>query len=641
MRINISTALKLFGAAACLGLLAIVGLSSIVLARVEISGPIYNQIAVGEGIEGDIEPPPLYVVEAYLDANLAAAHPRDLAEYRAALADLHQQYDDRHRFWQGNEIPPDLKTELQQTSDADVQRFWQVLERQLLPAIAAGDAPAVSQSMSHLDAIFRAHRALVIDIINKVTAFDNANQAMAQRETRFFSHLLYAGAALVLLLIAGGVLFISRKVVTPIDGLSRYMKQLATGELSLQPPYQGRSDEIGDMGKSVAVFRDAMIAHQEAEAQLGRERATAEAERAKTEAAREAALSQLNTVVKDMSLGLDNLAKGDLKFRLLEWFPLDFKGLRMDYNQAMDTIQLTMTGVVNNTQNIQSSAHEITQASDDLSRRTEQQAASLEQTAAALDQITSTVRKTAEGADEARKLVADSKADAENSGSVIHETITAMNGIEKSSKEIGNIIGVIDEIAFQTNLLALNAGIEAARAGEAGRGFAVVATEVRALAQRSTTAAKEIKDLISASGQQVESGVKLVGDTGRALSRIATQVDRLNTLVSQIAVSAREQAIGLAEVNTAVSTMDQVTQQNAAMVEETTAASHSLAREAAELSKLVSVFQIDAALTPQAKAPVKTPAPVSAAKSRAPAQALHTKPRLVAATADADRWDEF
>jgi methyl-accepting chemotaxis protein len=300
-----------------------------------------------------------------------------------------------------------------------------------------------------------------------------------------------------------------------------------------------------------------------------------------------------------------------------------------------------MTGVVTNTQNIQSSAQEITQASDDLSRRTEQQAASLEQTAAALDQITATVRKTAEGADEARKLVADSKADAENSGSVIHETITAMNGIEKSSKEIGNIISVIDEIAFQTNLLALNAGIEAARAGDAGRGFAVVATEVRALAQRSTTAAKEIKDLISASGQQVESGVKLVGDTGRALTRIATQVDRLNSLVSQIAVSAREQAVGLAEVNTAVSTMDQVTQQNAAMVEETTAASHSLAREAAELSKLVSVFKIDSALTPQAKAPAKTPAAVSTVKARAPAQAPSTKPKLVAAIAENDRWDEF
>jgi methyl-accepting chemotaxis protein len=625
MRITIAMALRLFGAAACVGLLTILALSVIVLTRVEISGPIYNHIAVGEGIEGDIEPPPLYVVEAYLDANLAAAHPRDLAEYRATLADLHQQYDDRHRFWQSSDLPPDLKTELQQTSDAYVQRFWEVLQGQALPAIASGNAAAVGEAMTKLDTIFRGHRALVIDIINKTTAFDNANQAMAQHDITFFSYLLYGSAGLVLLLIVGGVFLIARKVVTPIDGMARYMRQLATGELSLETPYQDRSDEIGDMAKSVAVFRDAMTAQRRAEAELSVERAAAEVERVRSEAAREGAMDQLKTVVKEMSLGLDNLAKGDLKFRLVEWFPFDFKGLRMDYNQAMDTIEVMMTRILENAGNIQSSAQEITQASDDLARRTEQQAAGLEQTAAALDQITTTVQKTADGANEARNLVATSKADAESSDAVVHETIAAMNGIEKSSKEIGNIIGVIDEIAFQTNLLALNAGIEAARAGDAGRGFAVVATEVRALAQRSTTAAKEIKDLISASGKQVETGVKLVGDTGHVLGRIAHQVDRLNTLVSDIAASAREQATGLAQVNTAVNQMDQVTQQNAAMVEETTAASHSLAREAGALAQLTNKFKIGATQTQTAKAGIGRPGPRPAATPRA---AVHA-PTLV------------
>ena len=263
-------------------------------------------------------------------------------------------------------------------------------------------------------------------------------------------------------------------------------------------------------------------------------------------------------------------------------------------------------------QGVRSGAEEITQASDDLSRRTEQQAASLEETAAALDQITATVRHTAEGASEARNTVSAAKADAERSGAVVREAVQAMGGIETSSKQIGHIIGVIDEIAFQTNLLALNAGVEAARAGDAGRGFAVVATEVRALAQRSAEAAKEIKALISASGQQVEAGVKLVGETGKALERIVAQVAQLNRLVADIAASAQEQATGLHEVNTAVNQMDQVTQQNAAMVEESTAASHGLSGEAKELARLVGQFNLgDIAPKPAAAAPRKALPPAA------------------------------
>ena len=319
--------------------------------------------------------------------------------------------------------------------------------------------------------------------------------------------------------------------------------------------------------------------------------AQVEVEREQSENDRAAVFEQLQTVVKEMSLGLDKLAKGNLRFRLVEWFPIDFKGLRMDYNQAMDAIQATMAGIIANTKNIQSGAEEITKASDDLSRRTEHQAASLEQTAAALDEITATVRKTSEGAIAAHEAVREVKLNAERSGMVASQTVSAMSSVEVSSKQISNIIGVIDEIAFQTNLLALNAGIEAARAGDAGRGFAVVATEVRALAQRSAGAAKEIKALISASGEQVATGVRLVGETGESLARIVPQVDRLTMLVSEIAASAREQSTGLAEVNIAVNQMDQVTQQNAAMVEETTAASHSLAQEAAELGSRVNLFE--------------------------------------------------
>ena len=291
-------------------------------------------------------------------------------------------------------------------------------------------------------------------------------------------------------------------------------------------------------------------------------------------------------------------------------------------------------------------------AADDLSKRTEQQAASLEETAAALDQITATVRRTAEGAQQASRAVSVARTDAERSGVVVKEAVSAMARIESSARQISQIIGVIDEIAFQTNLLALNAGVEAARAGDAGRGFAVVASEVRALAQRSADAAKEIKSLISASSQEVETGVKLVGDTGDSLSGIVAKVLEISDLVGEIAASAQEQAGGLNEVNAAVNQMDTVTQQNAAMVEESTAASHSLAVETAELTRLVSQFDIGARTAPLlARRPTVQPVlRAKATPSRAtPGRAAPVRSRGSAAVAvshddQADRasdWQEF
>src|SRR5690606_31894959 len=230
-------------------------------------------------------------------------------------------------------------------------------------------------------------------------------------------------------------------------------------------------------------------------------------------------------------------------------------------------------------------------------------AASLEETAAALDEITATVNRTADGARQASRVVQTARNEAEASGAVVSDAVAAMTAIEQSSNQIGAIIGVIDEIAFQTNLLALNAGVEAARAGDAGRGFAVVASEVRALAQRSADAAKEIKTLITASGRQVEQGVALVGQTGQALGRIVAEVAEIDGLMSEISASAQEQATGLQQVNTAVNQMDQVTQQNAAMVEESTAASHSLAQEADVLAASVARFKVAQAAPVRAAAP--------------------------------------
>jgi methyl-accepting chemotaxis protein len=314
--------------------------------------------------------------------------------------------------------------------------------------------------------------------------------------------------------------------------------------------------------------------------------------------------------VKALSEGLMHLADGDLAFRLTAPLASDYEKLRSDFNTAMDQMNRTVQAVSANTQTIRSGAAEIGQSTLDLSRRTEQQAASLEETAAALDEIASTVQKTAAGARQAQSVGAAARRDAEQSGEISQAAIAAITAIESSSRKIGQIIGVIDDIAFQTNLLALNAGVEAARAGEAGRGFAVVASEVRALAQRAGSAAKEIKTLIDLSTQQVSDGVRSVGQTGEALQRIMTGVLELSSVVADIATSAQEQASAIQEVNTALNHMDQVTQQNAAMVEQSTAASQTLAEETEALANVVSRFRLSGAAFPvSAKASAAAPQP--------------------------------
>jgi methyl-accepting chemotaxis protein len=372
-----------------------------------------------------------------------------------------------------------------------------------------------------------------------------------------------------------------------------------------------------------------------------------ENERRANEVEREARAAEQVRVVQTVASGLRNIASGNLAASLAEAFAGEYEQLRTDFNLAAAKLRDTMKSVQGATSGISNGASEISQATDDLSRRTEQQAASLEETAAALEEITATVKKTAQNAKDASAIVTSAKGAAQEGGRVVESAIAAMSQIEQSSKQITDIIGVIDEIAFQTNLLALNAGVEAARAGDAGKGFAVVASEVRALAQRSSEAAREIKTLIKVSGEHVGAGVKHVGESGRALKRIVDQVVEINALVSEMALAAQQQSTGIEEVNTAVTQMDQVTQQNAAMVEQSTAAARNLAGDTAELSHLVSFFdvgetaarKVHPAPRPASKVTTsRTARPVTRTGAQRTAVALAARPRQEAET---DDWQEF
>jgi len=427
----------------------------------------------------------------------------------------------------------------------------------------------------------------------------------------------------------------ARTITRPLSEICGDMEQISGGDFETDVATAERGDEIGDLGKTLVAMRGDLKKAKDAEEQ------------------RAIAAREQEVVVDKLSAGLGQLSQGDFAQTIDEPFGADHDALRLDFNKTVHQLNTTVSQVVESADSIKSGAAEISQSSLDLSQRTENQAATLEETAAALKEMTTNVQSAAEGTRNVENVVAEARSEAEVSGEVVRDAVKAMTEIEEGSRHISQIIGVIDDIAFQTNLLALNAGVEAARAGDAGRGFAVVASEVRALALKSSDAASEIKALISDSAQQVESGVDLVGKAGDALTNITERVNNISTLMSEIARSATDQSAGLAEINASVVQLDQVTQANAAMVEESTAAGQMLAKDASELMAMVSSFKTDASAVAEAPVaapapvapPVPAPAPAPKAEVDAPAPAPKKKAAPVAvdgnAAVDMELWQDF
>ncbi len=432
-----------------------------------------------------------------------------------------------------------------------------------------------------------------------------------------------SAAACIVLGAVASLLVARRGIAAPVRDLTAAMSRLAEGNLDNTGTDAERKDEIGEMARAVEVFRRNALAMRDMKAQEAALHALSSDLQSSISAVVASAVAgdftgrigkdyrnddlnrfagsvnelveSIDQAVAEVRRVIAALADADLSQSMSGHFQGAFAELQQNVNSTMVTLRSTMQNVRGAAGTIKESSAELSSAANDLSKRTEQQAAALEETAAALDEITATVRASSSRANEARDMVRETKESAGKSGEIVRDAVSAMSRIEGSSSRISQIIGVIDEIAFQTNLLALNAGVEAARAGEAGRGFAVVAQEVRELAQRSANAAKEIKTLISASASEVEGGVSLVRATGDALLEIEQLVLRVNDHVESIATAAREQATALAEINTSVNHMDQMTQKNAAMVEETTAASETLADESRQLQTLLARFKLEEA----------------------------------------------
>ncbi len=604
------------------GIVAIIIISLLVITYalnlVRLGGDLDDENQLTDELIADVLPPPQYLVEPFLTASLLEENPQEYDQHVAKLTELKQEWSERRSYWAASSLPPEILSKLEETAATEGEAFWAELEGTMIPAVRNGQVPVSDASMDRLQAIFGVHREKTEAIVAQAFALKAEKEEITESTVGWtLAAIGLAGFALL-----GSVLFaifmLKRRVLDALASTADTMKKMAAGDLEVGKTKDHRPDEIGEMTAAIEVFRETSRAEVESSAKQ-------------------------RFVVDELTTALDKLAEGDLAYQIETELDPEYEALRSSYNNSVERLRSLMQQVSETVSSVNTGASEIRAASDDLASRNEMQAARLEETAAAMSQVTELVKTSAKKAAESQQSISGTHSVAHDGGAVVKRAVEAMASIEKSANEITQIIDVIDGIAFQTNLLALNAGVEAARAGDAGKGFAVVANEVRALAQRSADAARDIKELITTSTDQVGEGVELVGETGTLLESIVERIATVNEQVSDIADASQSQAENLEQVNVSVGEMDRMTQQNAAMVEESTAAARSLADEAGELGGLVSQFSVgdDIAQTAQA---VKTV--VSVKKDTKPAPSAKRAPPVsgnlaLAADVSDDDWSEF
>lgn len=541
--------------------------------EVKFGGEMHRKNQQLHEFNADILPPPAYLVESFLEVTLLAKEPQQIELRAERLAQLQRAFEERARFWANSDLDAELRAGLSGTVERDAAQFWTVVNEKFIPAVRRNDRLAVDQAYAELEDAYAAHREHIQELVAGAAYRQRTLSQEASSTISLTYWILFGALAIVSAGVGMVITLLGSRVVRPLEETAKVMEAMARGDLDAGERSRHRDDEIGTMTRAIEVFR----ASSRAEAEAGRKQ---------------------REIVEALGTSLGHLGNGDFLHRLNGPVSVEYAALQEGFNRTVERLASMMQLVRSSAESVGVGASEIRSASDDLAARNEQQAASLEETAAAMSQVTELVNRSAKSATEVQSAMAATHSVASDGGVVVQRAVEAMAAIEQSANEVTQIIDVIDGIAFQTNLLALNAGVEAARAGDAGKGFAVVANEVRALAQRSADAAGSIKDLITMSTQQVKQGVALVDETGTLLGSIVEKVGAVSAQVNEIALAAVGQASSLKQVNASVEEIDRMTQQNAAMVEQSTAAARSLAEEASELSSLVRKFRIEESGSP-------------------------------------------
>ncbi len=565
-------------------MLSAIGIGGMRINEIRMGGPIQTNTQHASDLIADILPPPEYVIEPYLEASLLARDPSSYTLRAQRLQKLRADYDSRHSYWLETHFDPALQKLVTQDTHHPAMKFWSVLDSEFLPAVRTGDQQRIDLAFADLAAAYEMHRGKVDETVRMALDYQQKlkNDAENQLATTLTMLFALAGAMVVLFLVFAG--FIQGRVVSPIRRLGRQMHAMARGDSVNIGRDARRQDEIGEAARALD---DIVVSVAERAARESREKAETQ-----------------GMIVDALGIALENLRSGILHHRITASFPPEYVSLRDDFNKAADSMQQAMEEVTTCVNMLNTSASEIDTATQDLSQRTEHQAANLEETAAAMQQLTGRVAEAASASRTAHGTVIDVRQRADENGETVKRAIEAMSGIEESAQAIAQITNVIDGIAFQTNLLALNAGVEAARAGDAGKGFAVVANEVRALAQRCSDAARDIKALIQDSNAHIDGGVALVRASGEALQQIMDRVGNIAGLIEMIAESANSQAEGVQQINVTIGSIDRMTQQNAAMGEECNAAARILKNESDRLRDMVSRFDVGPRQARCASAPV-------------------------------------